>query len=232
MSITASTDRKTADVDLERLPTMSPREQMSISSERRAFANPTPLGLLAFATSIFMISLINLEPRGVKAPNIIVGVVIFYGGVAQVIVGILEFVVGNTFGSTLFSTYAAFNLSYAVIFLPGTGILSAYSDPETGAPLPEFQQAIAMFAWTWFIVSIIFTIATARSSWVILLAMIFVDMTLLFLAVGHMLGSEGCLTTSAATGFITAFLVYYAGAAALWEVTTPFNVPIGSFKRE
>ncbi|KAI1773584.1 GPR1/FUN34/yaaH family-domain-containing protein [Hypoxylon cercidicola] len=232
MAVTVPSDDKAIAIDLERQATASPREQVGLRFGPRNLANPTPLGLLAFATSIFMISLINLQPRGVKAPNIIVGVLVFYGGTAQVIVGIMEFVIGNTFGATLFSSYAAFNLSYALIFIPGSGILAAYTDPETGALMPEFDQAIAMFAWTWFVVSMVFTVATVRRSLVIVSALVFVDITLILLAVGHMLDSESCLKTSAATGFITAALVYWAGAADLWGHTTPFHIPVGSLKKD
>ncbi|KAI0164554.1 GPR1/FUN34/yaaH family-domain-containing protein [Hypoxylon sp. FL1284] len=231
MAGSVPSDDKAIAIDLERQST-SPREHVAMSSRPPTMANPTPLGLLAFATSIFMISLINLEPRGLKTPNIIVGVLVFYGGTAQVIVGILEFVIGNTFGATLFSTYAAFNLSYAMIFIPGSGIMAAYKDPETGALMPEFNQAIAMFAWSWFIVSVVFTVATMRRSLVIVLALVFVDLTLIFLAVGHMVDSEGCLTASAVTGFITAALVFWQGAAELWSYTTPFHIPVGSLKKD
>lgn len=99
MAVTVPSEDKAIAIDLERQATASPREQVDLRYGSRSLANPTPLGLLAFATSIFMISLINLQPRGLKTPNIIVGVLVFYGGTAQVIVGIMEFVIGNTVGS-------------------------------------------------------------------------------------------------------------------------------------
>lgn len=82
--------------DLEKQATISPRDQISMPYVPRAFANPAPLGLLSFATSIFMISLLGLEPRGLKTPNIILPNLVFFGGAAQFIAGIMEFVAGNT----------------------------------------------------------------------------------------------------------------------------------------
>ena len=93
----------------------------------------------------------------------------------------MEFVAGNTFGATVFPSYAAFNLSYAMIFIPGTGILAcrmvftivdltianhgiAYMDAATGRLRPEFSQALAMFCWAWFILTVIYTVAATRSS--------------------------------------------------------------------
>ncbi|KAI1084938.1 GPR1/FUN34/yaaH family-domain-containing protein [Whalleya microplaca] len=227
----STTDDKT--VDLEQQATISPREQPALPYVPRNFANPAPLGLLSFATSIFMISLLELEPRGVKVPNIIVPNMVFFGGSAQTISGIMEFVAGNTFGATVFTAYAAFNLAYALIYLPGSGILTAYTDAETGALLPEFHQAVAMFVWAWWIISIIFTVASVRSSWALVGVLVFVDIDLLLLAVGNMLGQEALLKASSGFGFAAAALAYWAGAAGLWgNGITPINLPVGSLKKE
>ncbi|EPE06930.1 hypothetical protein F503_03357 [Ophiostoma piceae UAMH 11346] len=235
--------------DLEAQVTISPRDQPALPYVPRNFANPAPLGLTAFATSIFMISLMNLHPRGVAEPNIIVSTMIMFGGLCQYISGIMEFVTGNTvclsytcfigklqslmltlkFGATVFSSFAGFNVAYALIFIPGTGIMAAYEDPATGKPLPELNQAIAMFVWTWFMVCCIFTVASTRASWALLLLFIFVDLDLLFVATYHMTGINSISTASSVFGFISAFLAYYAGAAGLWgNGGTAINLPVGS----
>ncbi|CAK7226664.1 hypothetical protein SCUCBS95973_006275 [Sporothrix curviconia] len=226
---TPSVNSKSGGADLEAQITISPRDQPGLPFVPRNFANPAPLGLTAFATSIFMMSLMTLEPRGVTQPNIIISTMIMFGGLCQYIAGIMEFVAGNTFGATVFSAFAGFNVAYALIFIPGTGILTAYADPTTGEPLPELAQAIAMFVWAWFIVCVIFTVAATRASWVLLILLVFVDFTLLFIAIGYMLGIAKLLTASSATGFISAFLAYYAGAAGLWgNGGTAINLPVGS----
>lgn len=66
----------------------------------RRFANPAPLGLLSFATSVFLVSLTGIGTRGVEAPNIIITTMIFFGGICQYIAGIMEFVTGNTVSPT------------------------------------------------------------------------------------------------------------------------------------
>ena len=66
----------------------------------RRLANPAPLGLLSFATSVFLVSLTGMGTRGVEAPNIIITTMIFFGGVCQYIAGIMEFVTGNTVSPT------------------------------------------------------------------------------------------------------------------------------------
>ncbi|KAK5161634.1 hypothetical protein LTR04_003991 [Oleoguttula sp. CCFEE 6159] len=166
-------------------------------------------------------------------PNVLVGVLIFFGGICQFLSGIMEFVSGNTFGATVFPSYGAFNLSYAMIYLPGSGIIAAYTD-ASGAISPEFNQALAMYIWAWFILTVIFTVAAMRSSWVLFLDLFFLDIVLLLLAAGLMLGSASVLTAGYAFGFIVAFLSYWAGCAGLWAGgITPFNVPtFAMYKQE
>ena len=53
----------------------------------RKFANPAPLGLSAFALTTFVLSAVNMEARGVKAPNIVVPLAFGYGGLVQLLAG-------------------------------------------------------------------------------------------------------------------------------------------------
>lgn len=57
------------------------------SIKDRKIANPAPLGLSAFALTTFVLSLINLNTRGVAAPNIVVGAAFAYGGLCQLLAG-------------------------------------------------------------------------------------------------------------------------------------------------
>ena len=53
----------------------------------RKFANPAPLGLSAFALTTFVLSLINLNTRGVGEPSIVIGAAFAYGGLCQLLAG-------------------------------------------------------------------------------------------------------------------------------------------------
>jgi succinate-acetate transporter protein len=85
---------------LERLTTAGghtdDRSQPALPSVHRSFANPAPLGLLSFATGIFLISILGVHARNIQTPNVLVGVLLFFGGVCQFISGIMEFITGNT----------------------------------------------------------------------------------------------------------------------------------------
>lgn len=120
--------------------------------------------------------------------------------------GIMEFVAGNTFGATVFSSYAAFNMSYALIYLPGSGIIAAYIDPKTGVLSPDFNQSLALYLWAWFILTVIYTGAAMRSSWVLFLDLFALDISLALLAVGFMVGSTPTLNAGYAFGYVVAFM--------------------------
>jgi GPR1/FUN34/yaaH family len=57
-------------------------------------------GLFSFASTTLILSLYNLQTRGIIAPNVVVGMAIFCGGLAQFLAGMWEFATGNTFGAT------------------------------------------------------------------------------------------------------------------------------------
>ncbi|KAM3153749.1 hypothetical protein ABEW05_005779 [Botrytis cinerea] len=216
---------------LERLQTdgghVDDRTQPSLPIVHRRFANPSPLGLLSFATGIFLISIFGVNVRGVATPNVLIGVLVFFGGVCQFIAGIMELFRGNTFGATVFPSYGAFNLSYAMIYLPGSGIMAAYTDPETGQLNSQFATALAMYLWAWFILTVIFTVAAMRSSWVLFLDLFFLDLVLILLACGYMLDMKILETAGSALGFVVAFLSYWAGTAGLFaNGITSINIPV------
>ncbi|KAG4437051.1 hypothetical protein IFR05_007465 [Cadophora sp. M221] len=216
---------------LERLQTVGghpdDRTQPSLPVVHRSLANPAPLGLLSFATGIFLISIFGVQVRGVATPNVLIGVLMFFGGVCQFIAGIMEFVSGNTFGATVFPAYGAFNLSYAMIYIPGTGILAAYTDPTTGELDSQFPNALAMYLWAWFILTVIFTVAAMRSSWVLFLDLFFLNIVLLLLACGYMLNNTTLEKAGSGLGFVVAILSYWAGTAGLWAGgITPIEIPV------
>ncbi|MCO5561976.1 hypothetical protein L7F22_015602 [Adiantum nelumboides] len=97
-------------------------------------ANPGPLGLGAFALTTFVLSCYDARIFGVSTTdpvNVITGLALFYGGLAQILAGMWEFAVGNTFGATAFTSYGAFWLSFATFLIPSFGVGTAYAAAET-----------------------------------------------------------------------------------------------------
>jgi uncharacterized protein len=83
-------------------------------------ANPAPLGLMGFGMTTV---LLNIHNAGwFPLDMMILAMGIFYGGMAQVVAGILEFRKGNTFGLTAFCSYGFFWLTLvALLVLPKFG---------------------------------------------------------------------------------------------------------------
>jgi len=73
-------------------------------------ANPAPLGLAAFGMMTVLLNLHNAGAYGLG--SMVLGMGICYGGMAQVIAGIMEWKKGNTFGTTAFCSYGLFWLSF------------------------------------------------------------------------------------------------------------------------
>ena len=72
-------------------------------------ANPAPLGLMGFGMTTI---LLNLANSGLFAFDVaILAMGIFYGGIAQIFAGLLEYKKGNTFGLTAFTSYGSFWLT-------------------------------------------------------------------------------------------------------------------------
>lgn len=53
----------------------------------KSIANPAPLGLSAFALTTMVLSLINMQARGVTAPHLVVASAFGYGGLVQLLAG-------------------------------------------------------------------------------------------------------------------------------------------------
>lgn len=96
-------------------------------------ANPAPLGLLGFGITTVLLNLVN---AGVfPLDTVILAMGIAYGGIAQIIVGIMEFKKGNTFGTVAFTSYGLFWWSLVLLLVlpkftgfagPSTSSLAAY----------------------------------------------------------------------------------------------------------
>ncbi|KAK0186777.1 Gpr1 family protein [Armillaria mellea] len=196
-------------------------------------ANPGTLGLFSFASTTFILSMYNVQTRGIHTPNVVVGMAIFCGGLSQLLAGMWEFPRGNAFGGTAFSSYGAFWMSYATIFIPNSGILDAY-----GTAVSELSSALAVYLFSWMIVTVLFFIVSLRKSASFIALFGCLSVTFLLLACSELSASSGKATISTnlaksggAFGIITAFIAYYVGLSELLasEAKAVAVLPIGAF---
>src|SRR4051812_14759063 len=140
--------------------------------------NPAPLGLLGFGLTTV---LLNLHNAGFYEMNsMILAMGLCYGGVAQIIAGIMEWKKGSTFATTAFVSYGFFWLSLvAVILLPKIPALGIVATTPS---------ALATYLLMWGIFTAVMFIGTFKLSRA--LQLVFGSLTLLFflLAIGDYTG--------------------------------------------
>jgi succinate-acetate transporter protein len=132
-------------------------------------ANPAPLGLLGFGLTTV---LLNLHNAGLfPLDSMILAMGLAYGGLAQVIVGIMEFKKGNTFGTVAFTSYGLFWWSLVLLLvLPNTAIFTGLNVPTDTA------MAAYFFMWGLFTFTMFFgTLKTNRA-----LQFVFMSLAILF----------------------------------------------------
>lgn len=181
-------------------------------SEARALplGDPGPLGLSAFALTTAVLSASNagfIIPFNTGA-DMVVGLALFYGGLAQLIAGVVEFRNANTFGGTAFTSYGAFWLSLGFSFLPTfTG----------GKPLIALApaSAVGVYLLGWTIFTAILLVATLRLTGALVAVFLFLTLTFLLLTIGFLGGSNGIIQIGGWLGIITALLAWYTAAAGV-----------------
>jgi succinate-acetate transporter protein len=179
-------------------------------------ANPAPLGLLGFGMTTVLLNLHNAGMFPLDAMILSMG--IFYGGLGQIIVGVMEWKKNNTFGATAFTSYGLFWLSLvALIMLPKTGYIQAPGD-----------AAMTAYLVMWGIFTGVLFIGTFRMNRA--LQMVFGSLVVLFflLAAGDFTGNPAIKTIAGYEGICCGFSAIYAGLAqVLNEVYGRTIAPLG-----
>ena len=182
-----------------------------------AVANPAPLGLSAFALTTFVLSAANAGLYS-GAP-IVIGLALFYGGLAQLCAGLWEFRTGNIFGATAFSSYGAFWLAVGFSLMPLFG----------GKNLVELAgggTALGVFFLGWTIFTVLMFLGTLRTDGALIAVFGFLSLTFLFLTIGALGGASGMTTIGGWLGLITAVLAWYRALAVLLAGSTSmFKLP-------
>src|ERR1700733_5022334 len=142
-----------------------------VGASKDGIANPAPLGLCAFGTTTV---LLNIHNAGFWEMNsMIFAMGIFYGGLAQVIAGIIEAKKNNTFGATAFTSYGFFWLSLVALVLLGT----FYPDFKAN------EKSMAAYLAIWGLFTFGLFIGTFRLS--IALQFVFGTLVILFLLLAY-----------------------------------------------
>ncbi len=166
-------------------------------------ANPAPLGLLAFGMTTVLLNFHNAGFYGLNSMILAMG--LCYGGLAQVIAGIMEWKKGNTFGTTAFTSYGFFWLSLvALVLLPKT----------TGAA-PTDANGMGTYLILWGLFTAVLFFGTLRLNRA--LQLVFSTLVILFflLAGAEFSGNGGLAHFAGYEGILCGALAMYAGLAQI-----------------
>ncbi|KAJ6079355.1 hypothetical protein N7467_009108 [Penicillium canescens] len=224
-------------VDESSLPAFGGEFQPGLykSVEGRKFGNPAPLGLCAFALTTFVLSAINIGARDISAPNIVVGLAFGYGGLVQLLAGMWEMAVGNTFGATALSSYGGFWLAFAIVLTPGGFEIEAELGATSSDP-SKFYNSMGLFLMGWFIFTTIMLFCTLKSTVAFFLLFFFLDLTFLLLGISYLqTDSSGGVNVPVQKagglfGLLAAFAAWYNALAGIADDSNSFFIiPVAHF---
>jgi uncharacterized protein len=192
----------------------------SITHIKDTTGNPAPLGLLGFGMTTV---LLNLHNAGFYELNsMILAMGICYGGLAQIIAGIMEWKKGNTFATTAFVSYGLFWLSLVALII----------HPKLGWGAPSDDTAMAAYLAMWGLFTAGMFVGTLRLNRA--LQVVFATLTILFfmLAIGDFTGaSEGFKHATGYEGSVGGVGEIYTGLAqVLNELYGRTVLPLGPVK--
>jgi succinate-acetate transporter protein len=183
-----------------------------------ALADPAPLGLASFATTTFILSMINAGLVGggtATAAGIVAPMAFAVGGIAQFIAGLWEFRNGNTFGATAFCSFGMFWLSFYLLLH-----VTASALPKT-----EIFSSIGLYLWAWGIFTAYMTVASLRTTGAVFAVFLLLTVTFILLGIGNS-ALAGTLSLTNNTikiggwvGLATAVVAWYASFAGVLNDT-------------
>ncbi|UAK24725.1 acetate uptake transporter [Sphingomonas nostoxanthinifaciens] len=185
-------------------------------------ANPAALGLVGFGLTTVLLSLVNAGVLPEGGEPVVVPLALAYGGLIQIIAGLFEFRVANTFGMTAFLSYGAFWWWFAFLLIfAHTGVIDiSKAGPTVGVAL-LLWGVLTLYLW----------ISTFRMARIIFLIFLTLWPTFLLLALGAITGQHGLTQLGGWLGLVCGALAMFGSFAivtnAAWgRAVIPMGAPI------
>lgn len=184
----------------------------------RKFGNAIPLGLFGFASTTWLLSMINAHWASGAGLGLVLAMALVYGGTAQALAGILSYINGNSFATVAFLSYGAFWWSFAVFI---KFFIGKTPDPFVG-----------WYLFVWGVFTFYMWIASFRHNMALQLVFLTLWITFLLLAVGAWFGLGGISIAGGYFGLVCALFAAYLSAAEMINGDYKREVlPIGVFAR-
>jgi uncharacterized protein len=187
-----------------------------------ASPNPAALGLVGFGLTTVLLSLVNAGVLPEGGEGVVVPLALAYGGLIQLIAGIFEFRVANTFGMTAFLSYGAFWwwFAFLLIFAHTNVIDITQAGPTVGVAL-LLWGVLTFYLW----------ISTFRLPRILFLIFLTLWPTFLLLAFGAMLKQPAMTHLGGWLGLVCGGLAMFGSFAivtnSVWRrEVVPMGAPL------
>jgi hypothetical protein len=157
----------------------------------------------------FALSIANTNVWGAGA-SAALALALVYGGAAQLLAGMWEFVRKNTFGAVAFTSYGAFWISYYVL---SKSVLPGLKSPA------DVAVAVGVFLLCWTIFTFYMTIASFRVSGAVVAVFVLLLATFILLTIGAFDSNTGITKAGGWVGVATAAAAWYASFAGVTNET-------------
>ncbi len=170
-------------------------------------ANPAPLGLMAFGTTTFVLSMMNANLVSFsKNLPVVLGMAIAFGGLGQFVAGMWEFRTGNTFGAVAFTAYGAFWISF--YFLVQVQLPAIAKGGDAGA-------ALGLYLWAWGIFTGVMFLCSFAAARAVSVVFILLTATFVLLGIGNSGGDTSIIHIGGFVGLATAAAAVYTAAGEI-----------------
>jgi len=212
---------------------LSPQNKVA-GELRKTVGNPTPIALVGFLLSLTPLSCDLMQWMGAGGNGAAgIGFYIGFGGVCMILGGIGEWILGNTFPATVFTSFGGFWIAYAITLTPYTGTISDYA-LSGGLHGKPFNASFAFILVFMDVLVTIYCIVSVRTNLVffmifILLIPTFACLTYAFfgLSMSPPVLHLQALKAGGALAFVVSLLGWYIFLAILLaSVDFPFSLPV------
>lgn len=176
-----------------------------------------PLGLMGFGLTTFLLNLSNSNVFPMSPVVLAMGLA--YGGTAQFIAGIFEWIKGNNFTSVAFMSYGAFWWSFVAI----------YAIPHFGWVPRADSMSVGCYLFIWLIFTSAMLVASFTKPWAVRLIFLTLEALLILLVGGTWGNSPQTLKAGGVVGIICSFCAIYTAAAEIVNIAWGITIlPLGA----
>ncbi|KAE8148921.1 putative plasma membrane ammonium transporter [Aspergillus avenaceus] len=218
---------------------LTPKHPAVAGDIRKKVGNPTPISLLGFLVAATPNAFITMGWRGAGEKGAaILPAFIFFGGFVQILGGIGEWIIGNTFTCAIFFTYGTFWIVQGTSLMPffATGLLySETGNAMEGMTSPGYNATVGFYFVALTILTFVYLICSIRTNICLCGALFLLVITLgLFsgtyfqLALGEAALAHRLQYAAGAFNLALCIPIWHIFIAQILDaVDFPFAVPVG-----